>query len=244
VADELVNIGTFALQTGLSIPMLRYYHEIGILEPASVDPDTGYRRYSREQVARARLIGRLRSVEVPVAELTRALAADGSGLRAMLHAHRDTLAARVEDTQRMLALVNDLLKEEIPMETKGSFLVEVALRVRDLDATVDFYRRVLGFDFQPDDHNGAAPLHYDACGGSWQPQGTQLFTLWPAGDGPETTGMQIGFGVPNVDEVWARASEIKARLVSAPADDPYVPRNAMFKDPAGNEVTIYQRAGW
>jgi DNA-binding transcriptional MerR regulator len=76
VAGELVNIGTFALQTGLSIPMLRYYHEIGVLEPASVDPDTGYRRYSREQVARARLIGRLRSVEVPVNELTQALAAD------------------------------------------------------------------------------------------------------------------------------------------------------------------------
>lgn len=71
----------------------------------------------------------------------------------------------------MLALVHDLLKEEIPMGPQGSFLVEVPLRVRDLDATVDFYRRVLGFDFQPDDHNGVAPLHYDACGGSWEPPG-------------------------------------------------------------------------
>jgi DNA-binding transcriptional MerR regulator len=35
VADELVNIGTFALQTGLSTPMLRYYHEIGVLEPGT-----------------------------------------------------------------------------------------------------------------------------------------------------------------------------------------------------------------
>ena len=244
MADELVNIGTFALQTGLSIPMLRYYHEIGVLEPASVDPDTGYRRYSREQVARARLIARLRALEVPVTELTRALATDGSGLRVILQAHRDRLSARIEDTQRMLALVNDLLKEEIPMGTQGSFLVEVVLRVRDLDASVDFYRRVLGFDFQPDDHNGAAPLHYDACGGSWQPQGTQLFTLWPAGDRPETTGMHIGFGVPDVNEVWARASEVKAGLVSPPADDPYVPRNATFIDPSGNEIEIYQRAGW
>jgi DNA-binding transcriptional MerR regulator len=244
VANDLVNIGTFALQTGLSIPMLRYYHEIGLLEPASVDPETGYRRYSREQLARARLIRRLRSVEVPVTELTQALAADGSGLQLILQAHRDRLSARVEATQRMLALVSDLLKEEIPMETQGSFLVEVTLKVRDLDATVDFYRRVLGFDFQPDDHNGAAPLHYDACGGSWQPQGTQLFTLWPAGDGPETTGMHIGFGVPNVNEVWARASQVAARLVSAPADDPYMPRNAIFEDPAGNHVSIYERAGW
>jgi predicted enzyme related to lactoylglutathione lyase len=56
--------------------------------------------------------------------------------------------------------------------------------------------------------------------------------------------MQIGFGVPNVDDVWARASEAGAPLVSAPADDPYVPRNATFKDPAGNEIEIYERAGW
>jgi DNA-binding transcriptional MerR regulator len=244
VADELVNIGTFALQTGLSIPMLRYYHEIGVLEPASVDQDTGYRRYSREQVAQARLIGRLRSLEVPVNEVTQALAADGSGLRQILQAHRDRLSARIEDTQRKLALVSELLTEEMRVETQGSFLVEVTLRVRDLDATVDFYRRVLGFEFQPDDHNGAAPLHYDACGGAWQPQGTQLFTLWPAGEQRETTGMHIGFGVPNVDEVWARASDAKASLVSAPADDPYVPRNAIFNDPAGNEVEIYERAGW
>lgn len=244
MADELVNIGTFALQTGLSIPMLRYYHEIGVLEPASVDPDTGYRRYSREQVARARLINRLRAVEVPVNELTQALEADGSGLHMILQAHRDRLSARVEDTQRMLALVNGLLKEEIPMEPQGSFLVEVSLRVRDLDATLDFYRRVLGFDFQPDDHNGGAPLHYDACGGSWEPQGAQLFTLWPAGGQPETTGMHIGFGVPNVDDVWTRATQAAARLVSAPADDPYMPRNATFNDPAGNEVSIYERVGW
>lgn len=244
MADELVNIGTFALQTGLSIPMLRYYHEIGVLEPASVDPDTGYRRYSREQVARARLIRRLRSAEVPVTELTQALAADGSGLQVILQAHRDRLSARIEDTLRMLALVNDLLKEEIPMGTQGSFLVEVVLRVRDLEAAVGFYRRVLGFGFQPDDHNGAAPLHYDACGGSWEPQGTQLFTLWPAGDLPETTGMHIGFGVPDVSEVWARASEAAASLLSGPADDPYMPRNARFKDPAGNEISIYERARW
>jgi DNA-binding transcriptional MerR regulator len=244
VADELVNIGTFALQTGLSIPMLRYYHEIGVLEPASVDPDTGYRRYSREQVARARLIARLRSVEVPVTELTRALAGSRPVLRMILQAHRDRLSARIEDTQRMLAVVDELFREEISMETHGSFLVGVTLRVRDLDAAVDFYRRVLGFDFQPDDHNGAAPLHYDACGGSWAPQGTQLFTLWPAGDRPETTGTQLGFGVPNVDEVWARASEVGAGLLSPPANDPYVPRNAAFTDPAGNEVSIYERAGW
>ena len=244
MADELVNIGTFALQTGLSVPMLRYYHQIGVLEPASVDPDTGYRRYSRTQFARARLLRRLRSAEVPVSELSQALAADRPGLRAILRAHRDRLSARIEDTQQMLALVDELFEEEMPVDTPGTFCAGVTLRARDPEATVGFYQRVLRFDFQPDDHNGAAPLHYDACGGSWAPQGTFLFTVWPAGGQPETTGMYIAFGVPNVTEVWARASQAGAKLVSAPADDPYMPRNATFEDPAGNEVGVYERAGW
>jgi DNA-binding transcriptional MerR regulator len=45
--DDLLNIGAFALATGLSIPALRRYDEIGLLKPAQVDSDTGYRRYAQ-----------------------------------------------------------------------------------------------------------------------------------------------------------------------------------------------------
>ncbi|KAA1006630.1 MerR family DNA-binding transcriptional regulator, partial [Pseudonocardia sp. EV170527-09] len=40
-----VSIGDFALMSGLSRKALRHYHDIGILEPAHIDPDTGYRFY-------------------------------------------------------------------------------------------------------------------------------------------------------------------------------------------------------
>lgn len=241
---ELVTIGNFALLTGLSIPMLRYYHELGLLEPAEVDPSTGYRRYSLDQIATGRMIARLRSIELPVADLTRALSGERSVLGRVLRDHRERLVARMEDTHQMLAHLDELVKEDTTMTPPGSLLVEVTLQVRDLDATVSFYRDVFGFEFHADDHNGAAPTHYDACGGEWTPEATFLFTLWPAGDGPETTGMHIGFGVPNVDDVWSRASSIGATLLSPPTDDPYVPRNAKFEDPAGNHITVYERVGW
>jgi len=61
-ADELLNIGAFAVATGLSIPALRHYDEIGLLKPAEVDAGTGYRRYGRDQLDRARLICGLRTV--------------------------------------------------------------------------------------------------------------------------------------------------------------------------------------
>jgi hypothetical protein len=40
---QQLSIGAFSRLTHLSIKTLRYYHEAGLLEPAVVDPDSGYR---------------------------------------------------------------------------------------------------------------------------------------------------------------------------------------------------------
>ena len=56
IDDELLPIGHFARLSGLSVHTLRHYDDVGLLDPDHVDPDTGYRRYSRTQVPRARLI--------------------------------------------------------------------------------------------------------------------------------------------------------------------------------------------
>jgi hypothetical protein len=44
--DTLVGIGDFSKMTYLSIKALRHYHDVGLLEPADVDPATGHRRYT------------------------------------------------------------------------------------------------------------------------------------------------------------------------------------------------------
>lgn len=66
---ERMSTGQFAAASRLSRKALRLYQEIGLLEPAGVDPRTGYREYAPEQVRRARLIGRLRLLELPLAEI-------------------------------------------------------------------------------------------------------------------------------------------------------------------------------
>jgi DNA-binding transcriptional MerR regulator len=38
-----LTIGEFATLSHLSVRTLRRYHEAGLLEPAAVDPSTGYR---------------------------------------------------------------------------------------------------------------------------------------------------------------------------------------------------------
>lgn len=53
------SVGRFAQLSGLSIHALRHYDDVGLLEPAVVDADTGYRRYRRGQIPRARLNARI-----------------------------------------------------------------------------------------------------------------------------------------------------------------------------------------
>ena len=40
-----MQIGRFARLTGLTVKALRHYDEIGLLRPAGVDPESGYRSY-------------------------------------------------------------------------------------------------------------------------------------------------------------------------------------------------------
>ncbi len=77
-----LTIGEFAQLTHLSVRTLRRYHESGLLEPAAVDPFSGYRYYTSEQIPSAQVIHRLRELDVPLAEVGRILATDDPGVRA------------------------------------------------------------------------------------------------------------------------------------------------------------------
>ena len=61
--------GEFGAAARLSPKALRLYAEQGLLPPASVDPATGYRYYAPDQLPRARLIGRLRRLGLPLARI-------------------------------------------------------------------------------------------------------------------------------------------------------------------------------
>ncbi|MFE9737505.1 MerR family transcriptional regulator [Streptomyces sp. NPDC006477] len=67
----MLTIGDFARATRLSAKALRRYDELGLLPPARVDPFTGYRYYTDEQVERARLVAWLRRIGMPLAEVGR-----------------------------------------------------------------------------------------------------------------------------------------------------------------------------
>jgi DNA-binding transcriptional MerR regulator len=113
---DLIGIGTFAQRVRLSPRQLRDYDELGLLAPAYVDPDSGYRYYHRGQARSAITIGLLRSVGVPLPDIHALLVAEQVG--PLLDRQRERLVAEVERAQQALRSLDRLIgsDELIPYE--------------------------------------------------------------------------------------------------------------------------------
>src|ERR1700726_253322 len=93
-------IGEFSRITHLSIKTLRRYHEAGLLEPAHVDRQTGYRYYSVDQVPTAQVIHRFRELGMPVREVGELVAVTDPDARADLIAqHLERLETQLDQTR-------------------------------------------------------------------------------------------------------------------------------------------------
>ncbi|MGC2939099.1 MULTISPECIES: MerR family transcriptional regulator [unclassified Brevibacterium] len=93
-----LSIGEFSTATWLSPKALRIYDSNGLLSPNSVDPVTGYRRYSRDQVNTARLISMLRRIDMSLVEIGDLLTLPAHDRAEMIARHRE--AASVEHDRR------------------------------------------------------------------------------------------------------------------------------------------------
>jgi DNA-binding transcriptional MerR regulator len=117
-----LTVGDFSRMTHLSVKTLRHYHDVGLLEPAEVNPGTGYRYYRPDQVPTAQVIRRLRDLEMPVAEVKAVLAADDLAARnALIAAHLDRLEAELASTRSAVDSLRNLLqtpKTAAPIELR------------------------------------------------------------------------------------------------------------------------------
>lgn len=108
---SLLAIGDFARATHLSVKTLRHYHESGLLEPAEVDPQTGYRRYTADQISTAQIIRRFRDLDIPLNEIHAVLTAlDLQTRNDLITAHLNRLESNLARTQSAVASLRDLLQ--------------------------------------------------------------------------------------------------------------------------------------
>jgi DNA-binding transcriptional MerR regulator len=109
-----LTIGDFAEITHLSVKTLRHYHEVGLLEPSSVDPRTGYRSYTLDQVPTAQVVLRFRELGMPVREVAALLEAEPAERADLITAHLERLEAQLASTQRSVRSLRRLLAPDRP----------------------------------------------------------------------------------------------------------------------------------
>ncbi len=106
-----VAIGDFSRMTHLSVPALRHYHEVGLLRPAQIDPDSGYRFYTPEQVQIAQVIRRFRDLAMPLDEIRAVLEAPDLATRdQVIGSHIRRMESQLAATQSVLASLRSLLE--------------------------------------------------------------------------------------------------------------------------------------
>jgi DNA-binding transcriptional MerR regulator len=107
----LVPIGDFSRMTHLSIKALRFYHDQGLLEPAWIDPSSGYRFYDPAQVPVAQVIRRFRDLGMPLDQVRTVLRAPDVETRTKeIIAHLTAMEAKLAEMQMSVASLRALLE--------------------------------------------------------------------------------------------------------------------------------------
>ena len=144
------HIGEFAEFCGVSAKTLRFYDEIGVLRPASVDPRTGYRRYLPQQLEQMASIIALKNLGVPLAQV-REFTAKRSGLadrRTILNNLKRKIEHSIQTATQSLNWINAALDELDKGQLPISVIVKrrPAVRVASIRVKLGNYAEVARFE--------------------------------------------------------------------------------------------------
>ena len=76
---SVLKIGEFARVAQVSLATLRHYEKLGLLKPMVLDPDTGYRYYSLDQLSRLNRILALKDLGFSLERIAQILLDGGLG---------------------------------------------------------------------------------------------------------------------------------------------------------------------
>ncbi len=109
----MFKIGEFARFSRVSVKMLRRYDDLGLLRPHAVDPFTGYRYYTADQLPRLNRILALRDLGLSLAQIGQVLndRLTAAELRGMLRFKEAELAQQIAEQQRRLDRVAERLQQ-------------------------------------------------------------------------------------------------------------------------------------
>lgn len=108
-SDTLYKIGMFAAMNHITVKTLRFYEEQGLLMPALIHPETGYRYYTLSQIAVLHQITALKLAGFTLEEITHINS--GADEKAVLLKKKSELLAKISDLTRQIAVVDGYLSK-------------------------------------------------------------------------------------------------------------------------------------
>lgn len=111
--NHLLSIGELSKITGVHIKALRYYDSLGILKPAFVDPDSGYRYYSFYQKAIVDAIQLCVDVDIPLKHFS-----DYTNEESAWIQYRDIVAQGLDSIETKIQTMQERLERLKTMQTE------------------------------------------------------------------------------------------------------------------------------
>ncbi|MEO3771019.1 MerR family transcriptional regulator [Micromonospora sp. B9E7] len=107
----LMTIGVFAQAVGLTPKALRLYDQVGLVPPAAVDAESGYRLYDPAQLPSARLVAQLRGIGMPLATIRVVCGLDPAAAADAITAYWRRVTADTAARARLATILVDHLSE-------------------------------------------------------------------------------------------------------------------------------------
>lgn len=135
----MLRISDFARAGNVTVRALRFYDQVGLLRPAHVSPETGYRRYTPAQIAELNRIQAFKDMGFALGEIADLLRQrpGASQLRQILQERRKSLQARVREDAGRLERIEarlrslDTLSESDPLVLFGKTGRQWVVSVRE-----------------------------------------------------------------------------------------------------------------
>lgn len=149
-----MQIKEFADFTGVSVRTLHYYDEIGLLKPAYVEEQTGYRYYDNVCLERMQEILFYRELDFPLKNICEMLSSPGYDRQDALEKQRRLLILKKKRLERLIDALDSVKRGECVMkafenkeyeETRKQYEKEVKERWGGTDAYKEHQEKTKGY---------------------------------------------------------------------------------------------------
>lgn len=127
----MLRIGEFSRLSRVTVKTLRFYDELGLLRPAKVDEESGYRYYSPEQLLTVKRIAALKEQGFTLEQIAPFLREEAAAedVKAALLAKRAEMERQIREAERQLQGIEGRLRY---LDRQGEVSGEYEFRIREV----------------------------------------------------------------------------------------------------------------